>query len=347
MKSFFKHTFVFILAFALAGTIAFYAIRMFTQSADEIVLPELSGKNIIYVLETLTQMGLNIKLDSTQYDDSVPRYSVISQSPQPGTTMKKGRNVTIYLSKGKKENLIPDLRLVELSQARLVLEKNEFNIRKICYTYSDTTQKDRVIAQYPKPFTTAFKQSSCDLLVSLGNRIHAQLMPNIQNRPIDTVSQIMDSHQLVISQITSRVNSKKNNGIVLNQSPLPGSRVTKDTPISLIVNASKENMSMSPSALNQITLLMYPLKSGFLNSHVRVKMNISNRSFNLYDEMKKPGETIYILAPSDKKTNIDIFIDSKLVRTITLDPWDKDNITGDIIPWESLPLPFYQPISLN
>ena len=42
------------MAFSIAGGIAYKSVRLFTQSADEIVLPELTGKNIIYVLETLT-----------------------------------------------------------------------------------------------------------------------------------------------------------------------------------------------------------------------------------------------------------------------------------------------------
>ena len=70
-------------------------------------------------------MGLNAKLHGTRYDDKIPRHNVISQDPQPGVTIKKGRDVIIYISKGPKENSLPDLRQIPLKEALILIEKNE------------------------------------------------------------------------------------------------------------------------------------------------------------------------------------------------------------------------------
>ena len=347
MKSIFKHILVFIIAFGLAGAGAFYAVRMFTESADEVVLPELAGKNIIYVLETLTNMGLNAKLHSTLYDESIPRYAVISQSPAPGTTIKKGRDVVIYLSKGKQENLMPDLRLIPLEHARILLEKNQFNFGHISYVYSSTISKGKIIAQYPESFSTAFKGIFCDLLVSRGNKPEARVMPDIKGLPIESASSMMNTNQLVISKILSNIDPKKDQGIVLSQDPEAGSLVTFNTPVTLTVNALKKDQAMSPDALNRLIMLTHSLEPGFLKFHVRIETDMFGPLFNLYNEYMKPGENIHILVPAGNKTNINIYIDHKLVKIITIDPWDKDNTTGDIIPWESSPLQFYQPISQN
>jgi serine/threonine-protein kinase len=118
VKSFVKYALIFLAAMAGAAGIAYYSIGLFTQSAAEIVVPKLTGKNIIYVLETLTNMGLNAKLYGTRYDDAVPLYAVLSQDPQPGTTIKKGRDVIIYISRGKKENIVPDLRQISPEPGR-------------------------------------------------------------------------------------------------------------------------------------------------------------------------------------------------------------------------------------
>ena len=119
MKSVAKYGFVFFMAVFIAVAVGYFAISVFTRSAKEIVLPKLTGNNIIDVLETLTNMGLNPKLHGTQYDDIIPKYGVIFQDPSPGSTIKRGRDVVITISKGQKENTLPDFRQVPLKQALL------------------------------------------------------------------------------------------------------------------------------------------------------------------------------------------------------------------------------------
>ena len=63
--------------------------------------------------------------------------------------------------------------------------------------------------------------------------------------------------------------------------------------------------------------------------------------FNLYDELMKPGTRIPVLAPADKKSVINIYVDGQLARAITIDPWKADHITGEN-QWELSPPQFYQ-----
>jgi serine/threonine-protein kinase len=347
MKSLFRYIILFFATFCIAGAAAYYSVRLYTRSAKEIVLPELTGKNIIYVLETLTNLGLNARLRDTQYHDSVPRYSVISQSPAPGTTIKKGRDVVIYLSKGKKESIIPDLRLIGLEKAKILLEKNEFRVGHISQTYSDSLQKGRVIAQNPAPFSTTFKGSECNLLISRGHSPEGYVMPDLHGMPLETAASAIETRHLHISNIISSIEAGKDPGIVLSQTPERGSYVTAQTSILLTVNGSKKNQTMSPDMLNRMIMLTHTLAPGFLNSHVRIETDMLGPRLDLVNEHMKPGENITIFIPAGKKTHTDIFIDHKLVKTIISDPWDMDHITGDILLWELLPLQFYQPISQN
>ncbi len=345
MKSILKHCFIFLLAFSIAGGIGFYSVRLFTQSADEVVLPELTGKNIIYVLETLTNMGLNAKLYGTRYDDAVPRYAVISQDPQPGATIKKGRDVIIYISKGVKENIIPDLRQISLKQALILLEKNEFKKGRVSFTHSSKTKNKCIIAQYPEPFSTALKGSSCDLLVSRGLNPVAMIMPNIKGLRLEKASAVIENIDLAISQILSNVDPHQDCGIILSSTPHAGSHVTENTPITLVVNALEKDRHMSPDKLNRLILLTHSLGPGILKRHVRVETDMFGPIINLYNEYMKPGEDIHILVPPAIKTRVTIFIDQILEKTIMIDPWKEDIDAGESILWESSPLQFYQPIS--
>jgi len=335
---------IFLAAFMVAGGIAYYAIRVFTQSADEIVLPELTGKNILYVLETLTNMGLNAKLYGTRYDDAIPKYAVLSQDPQPGATIKKGRDVVIYISKGKKENILPDLRQIPLKQALILLEKNEFQKGRIVVTYSAQTEKDSVISQYPEPYSTALKASFCDLLVSRGDMPKGFVMPDLTGLRLENASLVVAAHHLGISSILSNVDLTRDFGIVLSQTPETGSRVTGNTPITLIVNNSEKNRQMPPDKLTSIILLTHALPPGFLNRHVRVETDMFGPILDLYNGYMKPGTDINIMVPAGIKAKLNFFIDHVLVKAIIIDPWKEDTTTGDLL-WESSLPQFYQPIS--
>lgn len=344
MKSILKYTLVFTLAFLIAGTIAFYAVRLFTQSADEITVPVLTGKNIIYVLETLTGMGLNAKLHGTQYNDKIPRYSVLSQDPQPGVTIKKGRDVTIYISKGPKENILPDFRQIPLNAALILLEKNEFKKGHISYTFSSKTPAEHIIEQYPRPFSTALKGSFCHLLVSRGASPIGMLMPDIHGLRLENATAVIKNHDLTVSNIISTKDSNQDFGIILSCTPPVGSHVTRDTPITIVVNSPESDKTLNPDKLGSIILFTHSLGPGFLNRHVRVETDMFGPVITLYNEYMKPDDDINILVPSGILTHINLFIDHKFERTITIDPWEKDLYTGDMNLWESSPLQFYQPI---
>ncbi len=345
MKSVLKYVFLFFTAFLIAGAIAYYSLRLFTQSADEVILPKLTGKNIIYVLETLTNLGLNAKLYGTQYDDSIPKYSVITQDPAPGSTIKKGRDIIIYISKGAKENIIPDLRQVPLNQALLILEKNEFKKGPVSFTYSPHTKKNSIIAQYPEAFTTTLKGFPCKLLVSRGADQTGIVMPELKGLQLENASLLIKDYHLGITKITSDIDRNQNKGIVLSFSPEAGSYVTDTTPISIVVNDFQKNKRMSPKKLSGIIFVTHSLSPGLLKRHVRVETDMFGPIINLYNEFMKPGSEVKILVPTQLKTNISIFIDHRLEKTIIFDPWKEDSDTGEFLLWESSPLQFYHQIS--
>jgi serine/threonine-protein kinase len=345
VKSILKYGLFFLMAFIMTGGVTYYSVRVFTQSADEIVLPQLTGKNILYVLETLTNMGLNAKLHGTRYDDTLPRYAVISQAPQPGATIKKGRDVSLYISKGKKENMMPDLRQLPLTQALILLEKNEFQKGHVSVTYSSKTKKTSVIAQYPESFSSAPKGSFCNLLVSRGDKPRGIIMPDTKGLRFDRASAIIEHLDLGIPNIISTENHNQTYGIILSSTPQPGSYVATNTPITLVVNRPGGRTLNSLETSSSPIFLTHSLGPGILNRHVRVETDMFGPIIELYNEYMKPGTDIHILIPPGTKTRVDIFIDHNLARTMIIDPWNEDRHKGETLLWESSPLQFYLPIS--
>jgi len=333
MKSFIKYSFFFCLAFAISGAAGYFGVNLFTRSAKEIILPELKGKNIIRVLETLTNLGLNPKLHGTQYDDNIPKYAITFQDPLPGTTIKKGRDVSIYISKGQKENIIPDLRQIPLKQAFLTLEKNEFKPGTLSYVPSVETLKNNIIAQYPLAFTTRARNSLCNLLISKGPEPLVQVMPDLEGMDFEDAVGLAEKQHLSVSKILSKTDSNLALGIVLSQIPEFGKPVFPHTPIELTINNTKAGLKMKHEDLKGLILVSHSLRPGFLKKHVRVETDMLGFTMDLFNEYFTPGKDINILIPGNIKTKIKIFVDHELVKTRIIDPWERDNDSGELL-WE-------------
>ena len=170
------------------------------------------------------------------------------------------------------------------------------------------------------------------------------VMPDIKGLKLDMAAGILKKYNLEVSKIISDMDHTRDNGRVLSVTPQAGSFVTTDMPITLIVNDSVKNRQMPPDKLNNMIFLTHSLGPGILKRHVRVETDMFGPIIDLYNEYMTQGKDINILVPSGIKTFVNIFIDHNLVKTITIDPWEKDTITGDIL-WESSPLQFYHPIS--
>jgi eukaryotic-like serine/threonine-protein kinase len=74
-----------------------------SKGPELIKLKDLTGFNQKGVEEYAQSTGLKIDLSNTEYHDTIPEGTVIRQSPDPGTELRKDDLVKVILSKGKEE----------------------------------------------------------------------------------------------------------------------------------------------------------------------------------------------------------------------------------------------------
>ena len=330
MKPFIKYFLIFISAFAATAVGTYIAVILVASNSEEVVLPDLKGKNIIYVLETLTALGLNPKLYGTEYNKTCLRYHVISQDPSPGAIIKKGRDVVIYISKGKKYVAVPDLRHMLIKDAKIIVEENELKTGFISKTYSDTIAKDKIISQYPLAYMQKERDSTINLLISKGGKLEKYAMPDLYSTFLKDAKNIINKKNLTISSIESDYLITLPQNVIIRQTPAPGIIVTEETKISLVVNRKKQGQFLDPSALESVVVINYLLEPGFLKKHVKITADLYGFEFNLVDKYAAGSENIYALVPGGIKTKVRIFIDNKLVKTQIINPWKTGNNSGEL-----------------
>jgi len=94
----------FVIAIALALVIFFIFFLMLdkiTQHGDYIKVPEIKGKNIEEAKKILQSQGFLVQVQDSVYFDSLPKLSVVKQSPEPNQLVKVNRTVYITLNRAE------------------------------------------------------------------------------------------------------------------------------------------------------------------------------------------------------------------------------------------------------
>jgi beta-lactam-binding protein with PASTA domain len=302
----------------IVGASAYLTLTMIIKSEDTVIVPELAGKNIVYVLELLTDLGLNTKIEGSEYSTEMPKNNVIFQEPEPGSEIKKGRDVRIIISKGPKSILMPNLERLPVQQARIILEENSLCQGQISSTYSNRIKKDSIIAQVPSAGTMITRNECINLLISLGIRPQAYKMPDLEGRSLDSAIPMIESSNLILGKIASVFYKDKPLNTIIAQEPLSGYLVTEGGTVDLVINRKPGRkghgyITDSPGG----SFFRYRVNDGFLKRHIRVVLNSFGVSNTIFDEFVQPGEEIWLIIPNN--TTVFLYEDDKLIKTQVFD----------------------------
>lgn len=317
-----KIAILFVLFVAVVGISAYLTLTFVIKSEDTVVVPDLVGKNVVYVLEFLTDLGLNTKVKGSEYSTDIPQNHVIFQEPEPGAEIKKGRDVRIILSKGTMSILVPNLKGLSAGQSRIILEENGLCQGVVSNTFSNHIKKDEIIAQIPTPGSFITRGDCINLLVSLGIRPQAFIMPDLAGLSLDDAIPLIERSNLVLEEIKSLFYKDKPQNTIVHQEPLAGHRVFAGSAVNLAVNrkAGRKGQTYLPGAYG-VVLFKYRLGNGFLKKHIRVRFTSFGLSNDIFDEIMEPGKEIWLLIPKNVNATVLLYEDDKLIKTEVLDVW--------------------------
>jgi eukaryotic-like serine/threonine-protein kinase len=101
-----------------------------SKGRQPIKVPDYTNKPADDAVKGLGDLGLKVDATEQQNDDTVPKGNVISQSPSGGTTLFKGDEVKLVVSKGPVMVKIPDVTGKQAGEARQILEGAGFKVEE-------------------------------------------------------------------------------------------------------------------------------------------------------------------------------------------------------------------------
>ncbi len=242
MKRFLKGLALFI-ALVGVGIASAFAVVALLLRQEEVRVPDLTGQDIVSVIEMVRQQGLQLKVDRREPHPTMPRDTVISQTPTPGSGIKKGRQVRVIVSQGPSELLAPKLVGENFRKADIMIRQAGFVPGTVSRVASDSVERGTVIAQDPQAGSPLEKGGTLNMLVSAGKQPELMVMPKLIGTRAEDALRIVDRLGLQHRVMTRAAGDKPTGAgrTVISQKPAAGYPISADATVDLVV--SKETAS--------------------------------------------------------------------------------------------------------
>jgi serine/threonine-protein kinase len=198
---------------------------------DLFEVPDLRGLGFASANERLAGSGLALgAIDSLQHP-SVAAGLILGQSPLPGQVGQPETAVRVTVSMGPQTRSVPDVRHLDESRARTVLETSGFVVT------TDTTEAEeprgRVVEMDPPPDSVVALPAAIELLVSTGPPVIP--MPFLLGLEQVEAEQLLDSLGLIVSSVEEVFRFGRDQGIVVEQEPAADTGLQRGSAVSLKV----------------------------------------------------------------------------------------------------------------
>jgi serine/threonine-protein kinase len=200
-----------------------------SKGPERYAVPRLVGLTPTAAKNLLAKTPLKLAPVIEVFSEVVPKGFVISSSPDTGSKVKRGTQITITVSKGKEQ--VPYASYVGKNGEQALTELTEagFNVTST-YAFSEVRLAGEVISQNPSGGVAIDKGSAVAIVISKGSEF--AYIPNLFSiEQSKAVKALQDLGLKVTVKIIGRKPIKK----VTNMSPKVGSKVKRGSAVTITV----------------------------------------------------------------------------------------------------------------
>ena len=180
--------FTFLAVFASAGSGWWFA----TGPGGAASVPELSGRSLQVAIAALEPIGLKV-VEQQEHSLLVPIGFVTRTDPPAGSQVSKQSEITVFVSLGPKQVLVPEVPDADLSEAQALLTASELEPGAVTSFFS-TVAAGKVIA-FSLPSGTETNQGTViDIQISLGE------LPDVRNNGAEQAKQELQALGVVVTE---------------------------------------------------------------------------------------------------------------------------------------------------
>ncbi len=203
---------------------------------DLVPAPDLVGRSLVEAKRVVDEVRLAIRVESVQPDPMLPAGAVVRQAPAPGVDTKRGRSISVVVSSGLDMKVVPPLSGLTARQAQLDAESAGFAISSVAEVHTPEVERGRVVGTMPRSGSVLPAGTGISMVVSLGPRPMALIMPSLVGRTPEEARLIVEELGLVVRSVRyGQGRSDFLRDVVLVQEPVAGARVVEGESVTLRV----------------------------------------------------------------------------------------------------------------
>lgn len=238
MKTFLRFVLLALILVSVAMVSALTAMR-FAIHGREVAVPKLVGLTQSAAEQQANSNGLILEVENRFYSAEIPAGKLLSQSPSPGSLVRRGWKVRVAESLGPQKAEVPDLVGQSARAAEINVRQRGLEVGSVAVATLPGAEPDEIVAQSPQA-NSASETPKISVLVAATEKDQQFVMPNFVGKRIGEVrAQIEDAGFEVRAQDPGCVGigstlqpCTKDSGTISKQFPAAGQRINSGSPIS-------------------------------------------------------------------------------------------------------------------
>ncbi|WP_406257978.1 Stk1 family PASTA domain-containing Ser/Thr kinase [Streptomyces nigra] len=221
-----------------------------TASNDSVAVPSLIGETQDSAKELLANVDL--KLGEVKQDEceNQPKGKICSQSPDSKEEVDKGSTVDVVVSTGAPKVTVPSVIGISLEDAREKLEGDDFQFTIKTETREVSAEEPgTVLDQDPQRGEEVEKGSTITLTVAKAQV--QSTVPDVVGRTCDEAKAQMQDSDLTGNCTEVETQDPNQVGKVISTSPTAGSKVDKNSTVTIQIGKQAEQKAQVPNVVGQ------------------------------------------------------------------------------------------------
>lgn len=224
----------------IAGIIGLGALLgWFSGDIEEIKVPNFVGRTFEEAQALAQETGLEIARGEDVYSPDQEEGKITSQNPTADSVVSPGKLITVYVSKGKKDGVVPKIVGMDYKEASEYLKTFGFELG-IVKTESSTLPENVIIEQSVEEGSTASKGTKIDVTVSDGKGKETVKMPNLIGKTPDEANAIIDTEGLKLGDAAYEETTTTAQNLIFWQQYPEGTELEKGTAVSYKVSKGEK-----------------------------------------------------------------------------------------------------------
>ena len=217
----------------------------FSGNKEEIKVPDFKGKTLEEAQQEAEELGLVIEEGEEVYSPDQEKGLITSQSPSAGKKVSEGQVVTVNISKGKKDGVVPRIVDMDYKEAKEYLESFGFKLG-IVKTVTSTKPVDTVVSQSVDAGTTADVGTTIDVEVSDGKGKEMKTVPMLIGLDVDTAKSTIVSSGFKVGNILYEESSEYAKNVVTSQQYKKGDELEEGSTIDIVISKGAPTTPTEP-----------------------------------------------------------------------------------------------------